>query len=117
MAANRNPSARANREERFDIRLTEPEAASLREAAAFAGQSRTAYLRGLISGSAGTANRMSRGDLLQLIRRLTPIGVDLNDLIRLLGSGNAVDADQRLRLDAIISDLGLIFGELSRRVA
>ena len=66
-----------NREERFDIRLSVAEAAALRKAAAAAGQRRTTYIRAVLFGMSRSTNQVSRADLQQLIRALTPIGTNL----------------------------------------
>ena len=105
-----------NREERFDIRLSVAEAAALRKAAAAAGQRRTTYIRAVLFGMSRSTNQVSRADLQQLIRALTPIGTNLNQLVRALNSGDPLDEPLRAQLAIVLASLTERFADLAKLV-
>ncbi len=116
----RRPNAVAdddvNREERFDIRLSVAEAAALRKAATAAGQRRTTYIRAVLFGTTRSPTQVSRAEIQQLIRTLSPIGGNLNQLVRRLNSGDPLDEPLRAQLAVVLANLTERFAELARLV-
>jgi hypothetical protein len=105
-----------NREERFDIRLSVAEAAALREAAAAAKQRRTTYIRSMLFGTSRSSTPVPRAEIQQLIRTLTSIGVNLNQLVRALNSGDPLDEPLRAQLAIVLASLTERFADLARLV-